>query len=273
MRKIGIITLVVLTISLPLSVLTSAENLDIRADQSIEIENYFINITTNKDVFIVNEEISFKAINETFSNKTLLLWIQDGTQNLKTYIFNKTTSVNLNEYASENVYYINLSVYNVSQSNIKVFVNYILPYTNNFISKKMLYLTNNQSIILNNKLLYASKNVVANSLIKIVLPIEKEEFSLLSYLIYIVIVALIGCTLLLLVNYLKGKRYGRGKRGEAIETPEILEMKKKLLLGSLKELEKEYRSKNISDHTYNRLREEYKSQAVDVMKKLEETKK
>jgi len=70
------------------------------------------------------------------------------------------------------------------------------------------------------------------------------------------------------VSYLKGK-----SKKEEIDTPEILELKKKLLLDSLKELEKEYRSKKISDHTYTRLREEYKSQAVDVMKKLDEIKK
>ena len=40
----------------------------------------------------------------------------------------------------------------------------------------------------------------------------------------------------------------------------------------LKDLEKQHRSKSVSDETYDKLKDEYKQQAVEVMKKIEELK-
>jgi hypothetical protein len=41
----------------------------------------------------------------------------------------------------------------------------------------------------------------------------------------------------------------------------------------LKDLEKQYRAKSVSDETYTKIKDEYKQQAVDVMKKLDDLKK
>ena len=57
-----------------------------------------------------------------------------------------------------------------------------------------------------------------------------------------------------------------------IESEETLTTKKALLLSVLKDIEKKHRAKEISDETYNKLKEEYKHQAVNVMKKLEDLK-
>ena len=40
----------------------------------------------------------------------------------------------------------------------------------------------------------------------------------------------------------------------------------------LKDVEKQHRAKQISDDTYHKLKEQYKQQAVETMKKLEDTK-
>ena len=40
----------------------------------------------------------------------------------------------------------------------------------------------------------------------------------------------------------------------------------------LKDLEKQYRAKSISDDTYSKLKDEYKQQALEVMRKLEDLK-
>jgi len=45
-----------------------------------------------------------------------------------------------------------------------------------------------------------------------------------------------------------------------------------LLLSILKDIEKKHRSKDISDETYHKLKDEYKQQAVEVMKKIEDKK-
>ena len=40
----------------------------------------------------------------------------------------------------------------------------------------------------------------------------------------------------------------------------------------LKEIEKQHRSKHISDDTYHKLKEQYKNEAVEAMKKLDDMK-
>jgi len=68
------------------------------------------------------------------------------------------------------------------------------------------------------------------------------------------------------------RRQRRKKRVGIVDTPEALTTKKDLLLDLLKELEKRYRAKTISDETYTKLKEEYKAQAVDTMRRLEDVK-
>jgi hypothetical protein len=58
-----------------------------------------------------------------------------------------------------------------------------------------------------------------------------------------------------------------------VESEDTLTTKKTLLLSLLKDLEKQYRGKAISDETYNKIKDEYKQQAVDTMKKLDDLKK
>jgi uncharacterized metal-binding protein len=57
------------------------------------------------------------------------------------------------------------------------------------------------------------------------------------------------------------------------ESEETLTTKKTLLLSLLKDLEKQYRAQSISDETYNKIKDEYKQQAVDALKKLDDLKK
>jgi hypothetical protein len=59
---------------------------------------------------------------------------------------------------------------------------------------------------------------------------------------------------------------------KTVDTKETLETKKTLLLSLLKDIEKQHRAKKLSDETYNKLKEEYKQQAVEAMRKLEDIK-
>ena len=43
-------------------------------------------------------------------------------------------------------------------------------------------------------------------------------------------------------------------------------------MNALKDIEKKHRAKEISDESYSRLKEEYKRDAVEVMRKLEKEK-
>jgi hypothetical protein len=69
------------------------------------------------------------------------------------------------------------------------------------------------------------------------------------------------------------RKQRRKAKKSIIESEETLATKKVLLLSLLKDVEKKHRAKDISDETYNKLKEEYKQQAVETMKKLEDIKK
>jgi len=56
------------------------------------------------------------------------------------------------------------------------------------------------------------------------------------------------------------------------ESEELLNTKKMLLMSFLKDIEKQHRSKQISDDTYHKLKERYKQEAVEAMKQLEDLK-
>ena len=266
MKKLGLALLVALVIVSTINLSAVKKSYAQSYNENIEIKKYFINVTTTREYFSVNEEIFFHITNNTFLNKIIFIFIQGTAEEIKASISNKLVS--LNKSLDGEKYHINLTSYNLSTSAFRLDINYRLPYSANFITKKIIYTTDEISVNLDNKLVFNSKNILTNAILKAILPTEKEGISLWYYIIYIAVIALIGSGVIILVSYLKGKG-----RKEEVETPEILELRKKLLLGSLKELEKEYRAKKISDHTYNRLREEYKSQAVNVMKKLDEIKK
>ena len=69
------------------------------------------------------------------------------------------------------------------------------------------------------------------------------------------------------------RRRARETKKTVAESEETLATKKTLLLSLLKDLEKQYRAQSISDETYNKIKDEYKQQAVDAMKKLDDLKK
>ena len=54
---------------------------------------------------------------------------------------------------------------------------------------------------------------------------------------------------------------------------ELFTTKKLLLMEALKDIEKKYRSKQISDNTYHKLKDEFKQDAIEAMKSLEDLKK
>ncbi|HEC94870.1 MAG TPA: hypothetical protein ENI45_02765 [Thermoplasmatales archaeon] len=98
--------------------------------------------------------------------------------------------------------------------------------------------------------------------------IVKQAETTNLYLIYLV--AVLAVIILILVYYtIKGKETAKPK---TYESKEILSTKKEILMNVLKEIEKKHRAKEISDESYNRLKEEYKRDAVEVMRKLEEEK-
>jgi predicted membrane protein len=86
-------------------------------------------------------------------------------------------------------------------------------------------------------------------------------------MIFVIVIIVLALLLMLLK-----KKRSKTKKA-VVESEETLTIKKTLLLSLLKDLEKQYRGKAISDDTYNKIKDEYKQQTVDTMKKLDDLKK
>ena len=61
-------------------------------------------------------------------------------------------------------------------------------------------------------------------------------------------------------------------KGGAMESRAVLEARRRTLLAALKELETAHETREVPDDAYGPLKEEYKAQAVRVMRSLEEKK-
>jgi len=104
--------------------------------------------------------------------------------------------------------------------------------------------------------------------IRLYKPTEAPLSMVVIIVIFVIAVAVLG----ILLFVLKRQR-SRTRKSSLVESEETLSTKKTLLLSLLKDLEKQYRAKSISDETYTKLKDEYKQQAVDTMKRLEDIKK
>ena len=103
----------------------------------------------------------------------------------------------------------------------------------------------------------------------LIIPIYKLTEAPISIYIFASIFLLI-LLLLLTIYYIFKKQKVTQIKNISGESKELLSTKKLLLMSILKQLEKEYRAKKISDDTYNKLRDFYKKETVESMKKLED---
>ncbi|RLF37071.1 MAG: hypothetical protein DRN08_00220 [Thermoplasmata archaeon] len=235
------------------------------------VERHTVEINPYDNRIIVEESIKIKSQGQGNENYTSIrFWIQQDADDVK------ILAVGANKYLtptiSGNIYEINLTEINTTLSSgevLDVTVSYNLPATNTNFEKKLFYDTVFFSVTFNNRELCRGEDLSSNSYYKFTLYRPYEVPMEITYIIIIVLLIII---LIVSTLYLLKKQRTRLRRTEA-ESEELLTTKKTLLLSILKDIEKQHRSKKISDETYSKLREEYKQQAVDVIKKLEEKNK
>jgi uncharacterized metal-binding protein len=148
----------------------------------------------------------------------------------------------------------------------------MLPTDTKYFFKTIMYDTESLSIKYGDDELYRGEHLIYNTesnSVQVLLHIPTEAPVNIVYIvvIFLLVVFLVASTLLLM------RKQRKKAKKSIVETEETLTTKKELLLSILKGVEKKHRAKDISDGTYNKLKEEYKQQAVNVMKKLEDIKK
>ncbi len=128
------------------------------------------------------------------------------------------------------------------------------------------------------KQIFSGTNLKSDSLIKVPLqkqsPGETVTVENIPTLVYAIIAVLV---ILLIAIFFFSKKIGSASTSpKTVESKtaskEYLSTKKGLLMDLLKEVEKKHRSKKISDETYHKIKDRYKQEAVDTMKKLEDIK-
>ena len=220
------------------------------------VDSYEIDITSLEEKYSVTETILLSSFNES----VFLVWIQEGAADIGVSANDKSVNVEKNG----NVYAVNLSSINATE--ISLAITFDLPSSTQTFEKKFLYDVDSIKVTVDNKVVFSSENITTGSDVNLLL--QKGTVPSSSYLYTTVLLVIL--LIILMVYTLKKHRVTAKK--PLIETPELLKTKKELLMLVLKEIEKKYRAKELTEETYNKLKEFYKKEAVDVMKKLEEGK-
>jgi preprotein translocase subunit SecG len=247
-------------------------------DSGVIVDREIVTISLTNKGLQVDETID--VTNEGSENVTSLrFWIQQNTQETPK-IIEVPSGKELVPIITGNIRTCNLSAANLSiapNATSTIQLTYYLPTTEQTFVKTLLYDTaifsvtytegdTEWDLFQGEHLLYGAD---ANNAIQIRLYKPTEAPLNITTLIIVFIIVIIVLALLLLM--LKKQR-SKTKKAVA-ETEETLTTKKSLLLSLLKDLEKQYRAQSISDETYTKIKDEYKQQAVDAMKKLDDLKK
>jgi len=267
MKKITIIALVGLTFIFLLCPTVTASDTGLITDQ------HNIAILISDDGLDVEENI--KIINTGEKNVTYFrFWLQqEAESDVSVLAVDSGTDLSYINMDST-TFNCSLEDYNITlekDQSIDVRIKYTIPTETKYFVKTILYDTAALTITYEDEDLYKGEHLVYNeesNSVQILLHRPTETLANILYIviIFILVVILIASTLLLM------RKQRKKIKKSIVESEETLDTKKALLLSLLKDVEKKHRAKEISDETYSKLKEEYKQQAVEVMKKLDDIK-
>jgi len=243
-------------------------------DAGVVVDQEIVTVSLTNTGLQVEEIV--KISNKGTENVTFLrFWIQQDIQGA-VKITELQFGKDLVPLITGNIRTCNLSAANLSMipdASMNLQVTYYLPNNAQNFVKTFLYDTTLFSITYENRALFQGEHLLyasdVNNAIQIRLynPTEAPLNITMIIIVFVVVIIVLALLLLLLKKQ-------RSKTKKVVsETEETLTTKKTLLLSLLKDLEKQYRAKSISDETYTKIKDEYKQHAVDVMKKLDDLKK
>lgn len=233
----------------------------------ISASSHEVKITTGVDDIAVEETIILLGTSDEYI-KAISFWIQNDAQEVKISVNNQNVVYEI----EDNIYSINLSELEIKEnSQPTVKITYKLNKEKENYQKELIRNTSSFKVTFDENILYTSTNLISGTSINVLLykPTPTEE-TLSWYLTLGIFILLI---LLVVVTFYSIRKPKPTKVKErAFESEELLTTKKALLMSLLKDVEKQYRLKEISDDTYHKLKEHYKNEAVKTMKKLDDIK-
>jgi len=265
-----------ITVILLLSILAIAALYpSVRAnDAGVIVDQQLVTISVTNTGLQVEETV--KVTNKGTENVTSLqFWIQQDILDA-VRITEVQSGKDLVPLITGNIRTCNLTAANLSippKASMNLQVTYHLPSTAQSFIQTLLYDTTSFSVTYEDRNLFQGEHLLfnsdANNAIQIRLYNPTEAPLNITMIIIVFVVVIIVLALLLLIL----KRQRSKTKKTIAESEETLSTKKTLLLSLLKDLEKQYRAKSISDETYTKIKDEYKQDAVDVMKKLDDLEK
>ena len=257
MKKTVILTLCIVNLLLLLNSTVCA--------QSVDTETHAITISTEGDSLSVSESLTLQGSSGDLYD-TIKFWICSEAENINILINNyEPDEITL----SGNERICNISELAVPMNTtMEVTITYTLGKDIEEFTKTVIHTTNSLSVTFDSNTIYTAENLAEGS--SYTLELYKPTEAPLSLYI-IIFIALLIVLLVVTTLYAFKKQKSTTIKSVAGQSEELLSTKKTLLMSLLKDIEKQHRSKQISDDTYHKLKEEYKQQTVDTMKKLEDT--
>jgi len=237
-------------------------------EEYLETDAHNIVISTGDNALAVTETLTIHGnSNQTYS--IIKFWVQSEAQKINVIVENNGVS-----YTSigNNTYICNISSFNPPirmDSKIQVVISYTLSKDIKNFKKTIIRNTSSLSVEFDKNNLYNGENLLAG--VSFSLLLYKPTETPISWYI-IISISLLIILLVVSTAYLFRKQKLSKVKERAGESEELLNTKKLLLISILKDIEKQHRTKQISDDTYNKLKDIYKQQAVETMKKLEDMK-
>ena len=232
--------------------------------EEVETETHKIVITTEDNAISVEESLTIQGeSNVTYT--TISFWVQSGAEDVTILVnTNPITPISTN-----NEYVCDISSLNIAKnSSMQVTISYNLGKNVEKFEKTILRNTASISVEFDGSDIYTGEDLNTNAYFKIELY-KPTETPLSGYIIAIIVLLVILVVVLTVYSF---RRQKTKVMDAGIESEELLTTKKALLMSILKDIEKQHRSKQISDDTYHKLKEQYKQQAVEAMKKIEDAK-
>ena len=232
----------------------------------LETNTHDIVIATGDNSLTVTETLKIDGnSNQTYG--IIKFWVQSEAQKINVIVEKNGVS-----YTSigNNTYICNISSFNIKMnSQIQLDISYTLSKDIKNFKKTMIRNTTILTVQFDKNNILEESNLKVDTYLN--LQLYKPTETPISWYI-IISISLLIILLVVSTAYLFRKQKLSKVKEIAGESEELLNTKKLLLMSILKDIEKQHRAKQISDDTYNKLKDIYKQQAVETMKKLEDMK-
>jgi len=235
-------------------------------EEYLETDTHSIVISTTDNALDVAETLTIHG-NSNQNYSIIKFWVQNDAQNINVIISNNQVS---STPIGNNTYACDISSFNIKMdSQIQLDISYTLSKDTENFKKTMIRNTSILTVEFDKNVILEEDDLKAGTYFS--LQLYKPTETPISWYI-IISISLLIILLVVSTAYLFRKQKLSKVKEIAGESEELLNTKKLLLMSILKDIEKQHRAKQISDDTFNKLKDIYKQQAVETMKKLEDMK-